>query len=219
MEWIPLFAEQHPLLVYLVAFLGVLLEGDISLLIFGALSKEGLMDFPLLVLVSFTAAFIHDLIFWRFGWKIASLEKKKYLFFNLEKPVEFLRNMRLSIGVYIFVSKFAWNFNRVVLISTGCLKFPLKKLMKYTLPADLLWAIFVSSLGYIFADKTQIFRQTLGTAAILSLALVVAFALFEIYLKKIFQKMMHGQTNNLSRLINGNRRNGDEKSEKKGLEK
>lgn len=188
MDWFIAFNDAHPYLFYLVAFVGMFIEGDIMLLILGALSKEKYVSFTGMFLVAFVATMVHDIIFWKIGKKLGKLKKKKYLYFDITTFTSFLQKMSKHAGLFIIFSKFAWNFNRIVIVALGYISTPLKKLVRYSLVSSMLWPLSYMSIGYIFAEETDIFRQRIEIVGLLVLGIIVLIILFEMYIKKIVFK-------------------------------
>ena len=184
--------HQYQSLIYLIVFAAVIIEGDISLLLFGVLARERIINYLWLLPVAITAAVVHDLIFWKIGRRLSKIKRKKYLFFDFDKAGNFLDKIKSNIGIYIILSKFAWNFNRVVIVSSGYLMIPIKKFLKYSVPSAFLWVVSLTSLGYAFADQTRIFHKRIGEAAFLVVLVVVIMIVFEIYLKEILRKYFFG---------------------------
>jgi membrane protein DedA with SNARE-associated domain len=180
------FSETHRILSYIIISLGVLVEGEIVLLLAGVLSHRGYLDIFDAIFIAFLAAIVHDLIYWLIGKKLAESNKKKVLFIDLEKIKGFLEKSGNGNGLYIFISKFAWNFNRIALIASGFIKTPLKELLKYSLPACLVWAITFVSLGYVFAFETDIFKKDIKTAGIL----ISGFIIFVVILENLLRRQI-----------------------------
>ncbi|KKS82526.1 MAG: Dolichyl-phosphate-mannose-protein mannosyltransferase [Candidatus Wolfebacteria bacterium GW2011_GWC1_43_10] len=188
MSWLQTFADNYPHLIYLAMFLAVIIEGDISLLLLGALSRERYVQFWEVYVIAMLAAIIHDFIFWKIGGRLSVFNKKKYLFFNFEKVTLFLDKLRPMVGLFILLSKFAWNLNRVVLVSAGYIGTEFKKFVKYSIPVALVWPLVFLSVGYVFADQTKIFEQKIGVVGLLIAAILIVVAASQLWLKKIFQK-------------------------------
>lgn len=182
------FSETHRLLVYIILFIGILIEGEILLVLAGVLSRNGQLDFFNIVLFAFVAAIIHDLIYWSIGRKISKTQREKFLFFKISKFNYFLERLRDGNGIYIFISKFAWNLNRIILVASGYLKMPIKKLLQYSIPASLIWAITFVALGNIFAEKTEILKQDLKTAAVFISVFILVIIILEGGLRKLLKK-------------------------------
>lgn len=198
MQWLSDLIMGHESITYLIVFVAIFVEGDISLLLFGALSKERVLDFFSVVPVAIVAAVLHDMIFWRIGVRFSKTKRKKYLFFDFDKASELLERIKPTIGIYVLLSKFAWNFSRIIIISSGYIGMRFKKFLKYSVTSVCLWTIAYMSIGYVFADQTNIFRQKIGVAGILVAGVIIIMALFEIYIKKILKKYFFQYYNNSS---------------------
>ncbi len=182
------FSETHRIISYLIIALAILIEGEVVLILAGILSHKGYLDIFNVILFVFAAAIIHDLIYWSIGKKLSASGKKRFLFINLEKIKEFLEKTKINNGFYIFISKFAWNLNRVVLIINGYLKTPVKELLRYSVPASLIWSIVFVSIGYIFALETDFLKKDLKTAAFLLMGFIIIIVVLENLLRKIIEK-------------------------------
>jgi len=166
------------------------IEGDISLLVFGVLARGRLIGFSQAFLVAFVATIIHDILFWKLGGWLAKREKKKYFYFDLDKFVGFMERYRQFTGVFIILSKFAWNFNRIILISLGYIKTPFRKILRYSAITALLWPSLYMTIGYIFADQLDIFKQRLEIVALGIVGVLVFIMVFERYIRKLVDKIL-----------------------------
>lgn len=180
------FSETHRLLSYLIIVLAVLIEGEVVLLLAGVLSRNGYLDIFDVMVIAFAAAIIHDIVYWLIGKRFSKITKKRFLFINFDKIQAFLEKTEVYNGFYIFISKFAWNFNRLVLIASGYLKIPIKRVLYYSVPACFIWTVTFVSLGYIFAYKTNILHKNFETAAIFLTIFIAAV----VFLENIFRKML-----------------------------
>ncbi|MFA6136198.1 MAG: hypothetical protein WC705_02475 [Candidatus Paceibacterota bacterium] len=191
MDWLNSFIDQYSNFAYLIVFLAIIIEGDVSLLLFGALSKEHYVKFWEVYVIAIVAAAIHDIIFWNIGDRIAKSNRTKYLFFDFIKAKAFLERMRPLAGIFIFLSKFAWNLNRVVLVCVGYIRIDFKTFVKYSIPVAILWPLIFLSVGYVFADQTQIFKQKIEIAGLFIIGILVLLVVFELKLKTIFKKYFY----------------------------
>lgn len=178
------FSEAHWIVIYFIIFAGMFIEGEVVLIMAGILVRSGKIDFLDALAVAFLGVIAHDVAYWLLGKKFSDSRRKKFWFINLEKLDPFINRMRRNHNLYIFVSKFAWTMNRLFLISSGYLKMPLKRVMRYSVPAAFIWSTTFISLGYIFAHKTDILKKDIRTIAILFSAFIIVIFLFE----KLFQK-------------------------------
>lgn len=178
------FSETHRILSYLIIFFGIFIEGEVILLLAGVLSHKGFLDISDVIIIASSAVVLHDLLYWSIGRKLLKTNKKRILFVNLEKLRGFLEKLRVGDGLYIFISKFAWSLNRIVLISSGYLKTPVRELLRYSIPAAFVWSITLISLGHVFAFKTGLLKKDIKTAAVLLTIFIVGIILLESLLKK-----------------------------------
>jgi membrane protein DedA with SNARE-associated domain len=190
MELFTAFAETHPFLIYALAFVMMFIEGDISLLLFGALGKEKVIGFSQVFMVAFVATIIHDLLFWKLGGWLARREKKKYLRFDLDKFVGFMDRYKQFTGMFIILSKFAWNFNRIILVSVGYIKIPFRKVLKFSAITALLWPSLYMTVGYIFADQTDLFKQRLEVIALIVVGIIILLMVFERYIRRFVDHIL-----------------------------
>ncbi|MDP3015393.1 MAG: VTT domain-containing protein [bacterium] len=182
------FSETHRIISYLIIALAILIEGEVVLILAGILSHKGHLDIFNVILFAFAAAVIHDLIYWSIGKKLSASGKKKFLFINLEKIKGFLEKTKINNGLYVFISKFTWNLNRIMLITNGYLKMPIKELLRYSIPACLIWSITFVSIGYVFAFETDVLKKDIKTAALLLMSFIIIIVILENILRKIVEK-------------------------------
>lgn len=182
------FFESFHYLSYIIIFVAILVEGEISLLLAGILTHGGYFNLYAILIVSFIATTLHDTIYWFIGKWLLKSRKKKFFFINLEKTNVFLERVKINGGLYIFISKFAYGFNRIILSVSGYIGFPFKKLLRYSLPADFIWTIGLILMGYMFADKTEIIKKDIKIAALFITVLIIATILFEMFIQRIIKK-------------------------------
>lgn len=186
-SFLTLFFENHRFISYLIIFVSMFIEGEIVLLLAGVLSHKGYLNIFDVVLVAFIGAIFHDLMYWSIGEKLSRTNKSKFLFINLEKVKEFLGRLRISNGFYIFISKFAWGLNRIILVANGYMKMPINKLLRYSIPACFIWSIVLVSLGSIFAFETDILKKDFKTAALFLMGFIIIIITLENLLRKILK--------------------------------
>jgi membrane protein DedA with SNARE-associated domain len=182
------FVHTYPHLFYLAAFAAMFIEGDLALLLFGVLAKGHYARFSFLFVVACLATLVHDYLFWKIGSRLAKYNKHKYLYFDLGKFTRSMERFKPYTGPIVFLSKFIWNFNRIILVSVGYLGIPYRKIFKFSLGAAVVWPLAYMSIGYVFADKIDIFRQRIETAAIALAVVIGLVVLFELYVRKFVMR-------------------------------
>jgi membrane protein DedA with SNARE-associated domain len=182
------FIQNYQLIAYVIVFIAVLIEGDISLLVFGALSRERVLDFSSTILIGILASVLHDIIFWNIGRKVVKKGLEKLPFLNTDQTKSVIQKISPSIEFYVLFSKFAWNFSRIIITLSGYVEMKFKKFLKYSLASSFLWVVSYMSLGYVFADQTNIFKQKAHIAGIMISGVILLIILFETYIKRTIKK-------------------------------
>lgn len=189
------FSEVHRMLTYVAIFFGMFIEGEIILILAGILVRAGNIEFFDTFLVAFIAVILHDIFYWFIGVRLSKTTKTKFLFFNLEKIKSFLNKIQKLDYYHVFISKFGFSINRFVLIASGYLKMPFKKLISNSIPADFIWTILFISLGFMFAEGTAILKKDLKIFAILITIFLVAVIFIEKWIQRVIKKQSHIDNN------------------------
>lgn len=184
------FLATYNILLYSTIFFGMFIEGTLNLLLFGALSHSSALNFWIIFIVAIFSELIHDSIFWYVGYKIGCVQKRKK-YKKLEKIYYFLQKTQTYFGIYVFISKFIWNFNRITVISAGYSGMKYKKFMKISITSSILWILSLLSIGYVFADQTNIFKQKLWIVGVSFAGVFICIILIEDILKHTIEKYMN----------------------------
>jgi len=188
MEWFYQFLETYHLITYGVAAIGAFVEGPITLLLFGALAKARYLSLSLMFFAGCIGSVAHDITFWWIGRKLRALGKTRYLWMRFDKLSSVIKKIEPSMGLYVFLSKFAWNFNRVTLVAAGYVGLSLKRLLTYSIPAIVVWALSLVSIGYVFADQTGIFQQHIVVAGLAMSGIIVSMVALQLGLRHVFKR-------------------------------
>lgn len=187
------FSETHRVLAYLILFFITILEGEIVLLLAGILSYKGYLNISNVITIAFAAAILHDLFYWSIGRRFSKTNRKKIFFIDLEKIRGALEKLKDRNGLYIFISKFAWSLNRLILITSGFTKIPVKEFLRYSVPACFVWTVTLVSIGYVFASETNVLRQDIKTALVLFAIFLTAVILFENLIRRTIKRIMENR--------------------------
>ncbi len=135
-------------------FFGFFLPGDSLLFTAGLLSSQGLVNFPLLLILSFAAAVLGDNVGYWFGHKVGKklfekedslLFKRKYL---LEAEAFYEKNGAKTIVMARFVP-FVRTFAPIV---AGAAQMHYTTFMTYNLVGGFIWAVGLSTLGFFLGN-------------------------------------------------------------------
>lgn len=180
------FIEHHRILMYVILFLGMFIEGEMILIFAGVLVRSRNIHYFDTIAIAFVAVLLHDIGYWYIGKRLAMVKKEKVFGIDLKKAEKLFAKLKEREGLYIFTSKFAWGMNRFVLISSGYFQTKLKKLIKYSIGAAVIWTTTLVSLGYIFAEQTAILKKDVRMVALGFAALFLVVFYVEHMLKKMF---------------------------------
>lgn len=184
-------STAHRLTTYGIIFGGMFIEGEIILLLSGVLIKAGAIRFFYTLIITFIAVALHDIAYWYIGKKLFQFHQTKFLWFKIDKFLPLLHKIKKREGFYVFVSKFIWNTNRFVLISLGYLNTPLEKFLKYSLAAAFFWPLTLISLGFMFAEQTELLRQNLKIATVSVIIFVAAIMILGEISRRFFRTLIN----------------------------
>lgn len=176
---------------YSLVFLGMTLEGDMILFTIGFLTQQGLLDVPYVFLFAVAGAVAGDVAWYWLGSKL----KTPYRLFSLIRrwidraspPLdEHLVNRTMHT---IFVSKFVYGFNHLILMRAGMLRLRLKSFIKANIIATIFWVLVVGGLGYLSGASFILIRRYLRFAEIaLLIGLAIFFTLWHFVITKRLEK-------------------------------
>lgn len=191
MDWLHLLVANFPLLAYGAVLIAIIFEGEISILLFGILSREGYLFLPTVFMFCFLGAVLHDFLFWKIGSFLSSHHRIRFLCFNIDKLAQLLRARERSLPLLACLSKFAWNFNKPMLLAAGYICIPYRRIVLPSIMVSFLWAAFFLFLGYMFADQTELFRSRIKGAGIFITAVLILVLVFESYLYNLVSRYLN----------------------------
>jgi membrane protein DedA with SNARE-associated domain len=168
-------------------FLGVVLEGDATMILAGVSSHLKLLSFIGVVLVGVVAAWIGDTI-WYMAGRFAGhyLNKKGYL----ESPSKKMQAFTRKFGIWsIFASRFVYGTRIATMAFWGYHRY---SFVKYTIVEFLgccMWAILLAGLGYSFSKSAEILIGQIRNLEIWLLisvmtAIIIVFLVHAFFKKK-----------------------------------
>lgn len=168
-------AENWRILVYLVIFLGMVLEGEIILFSAFFLVHQGNLDFFDVLAIAYIGVIIGDILWYRFGNFFLKT------FPHLEKYVSKLtgyldneldKNPRRTI----FLSKFIFGTHRATLIRAGARKIPFNSFLSGDIVASLCWIAAVAVFAYVTSFSLTLFKHYVRFIEISLLIGIVVFS-------------------------------------------
>jgi membrane protein DedA with SNARE-associated domain len=86
------------------------------------------------------------------------------------------------------ISKFIYGFHRAVLIRSGMLKIGLKKFVKASIPATLIWLSIIGTLGFIFSASLGVLKYYLKYGELVLLLIILIFFVADYFVSKRLAK-------------------------------
>ncbi len=134
---------------YPALFLGVFLEGETVLVLAGFLVHRGYMDLPLVVIVSFFAAFLYTQFFFLLGRRGESS-------FIEQKPARQLRAkhirtlLEIHSNLFLIGFRFLYGLRTITPFVIGISGFSPKRFMTLNALGTIAWAFAYGVIGYLF---------------------------------------------------------------------
>lgn len=135
---------------YAIVVAGALLEGELVLILAGAAAYHQYMSLPLVMLISFLGALLHDnLLFFigrRFGTKLLNRESKWHN--RINRVVSLIQKYD---RYFIMSFRFIYGIRTLTPIVVGAGPIAFKRYFSLVAISAAVWAIIVSYAGYSFA--------------------------------------------------------------------
>lgn len=177
-----------PLLIYLVIFLGMVVEGEVVLLAAVFAAYTGYLNFSYVLVVSFVGMMFGDILWYWIGPHFERLlipQKIKQTILPLIDAQLKKRPM-----VIIFVAKYIYFFHRIALVRIKPSGIPFLKFFSIDLVAIVTWIVTSTILGVTFAASFDLLRHYVRFAEIALLVGLVVILTAEHYIGKYFRKKL-----------------------------
>lgn len=147
------FAASHAEIIYILIILGVIIEGEIAVIIAGILAHLGSINIYLAFLATFAGGGIKSVIGYSLGYYLQKNHSDKRIVSKTENRINyFLPNFIKKPFLSLFLSRFLiLGIYWFALIFAGYRKIDIKTFIKAEISSLLVWAITMLSLGYFFS--------------------------------------------------------------------
>lgn len=171
---------------YLILFIGILVEGDISLFASGYLASLGIFQKELVLFLAILAAAIADLFCYFFGRNIDLFPEK------INKGVaklagRFDQALKEKTFLTIFFGKFFYGFHFLLLVRAGTLQIPFRKFIRVDGFSAILWILIIFSFGFFSGASFFVIKDYIKFSEIgILIGIIIFFSirkLFSHYLK------------------------------------
>lgn len=172
---------------YLLAFAGMVIEGEAVLFATAFLTHQGYFHWQASVPIVLGGLALGDVAwFWlgtRLGINNSFLARRVIA---LTDP--FLERLRAHPRRTIFVSKFTYGFNHVLIMRAAMTGLDARSFLKADVVATLVWIAAIGSLGYFTSNVILTVRRYLRVAEVALVAGLVVFLLFWKMLSAVFKR-------------------------------
>lgn len=174
------FVYEHRFWGYFILFVGMVLEGEVFLIVSAMLARLHAFDFGDVLWVSFAGIMLGDVLWYGFGILLLRFDKHPFLAETAEKTVlMFFPNFRRKPFQSIFFSKFIYGVNHASLVFSGIQRLKFSLFMKAELVASFMWVALYSVAGYMFGYAALAITHKIERFTMLAVAFVVGFVLLE----------------------------------------
>lgn len=180
--------ENHQILVYLVIYFGLLFEGEFFLISAGILMHLGALNPLLTVLFVFAGGLSKTFVGYALGEFLYRKFNHNRFFKYIQKRVYgVLPRFKTHPFWSIFISKFIFGANNIVIVFSGYEKIDYKKFLKAEILALAVWAPLLLLLGYFFSYTALHVSRDVWRFLTIVFALFVMFVLFDKLVSWIYE--------------------------------
>jgi len=172
--------EHHQTLVYSLIFLGLIFEGEFTLISAGILIHLGALDLPITLFLVLIGSLIKTFYCYYLGKLIHKKWSHKKFLKYLEKRVNyFLPHFQQRPFWSIFISKFIMWMNFSVLVFSGYSKINFKTYLKAEILAIIVWAPLLLILGNFFSFTALHISREIWKFSLVILLFIIGFILLD----------------------------------------
>jgi membrane protein DedA with SNARE-associated domain len=159
-------------------FFGVMIEGDLTLLLAGVLAHHGLFGFSEALLTSMAGGVIGDSISYLIGYTGKERIKNSH-FYQRTQPQ--LQRLSARFGVYsVFLVKYIYGLRTASAIFWGFAHMRFGRFAPLTLASCAAWALILIGLGYSFSGAIEVMIgrvQRIGIVLLVAVLVAVGLTL------------------------------------------
>ncbi len=135
-------------------FFGFFLPGDSLLFTAGVLASQGLINYPLLLLITFLAATLGDNVGYWFGQKVGVklFEREDSRFFKKHHLLDAQKFYDKHGSKTIVLARFVPFVRTFAPIVAGAAKMPYSTFLLFNILGGLLWAVGIATLGFFLGN-------------------------------------------------------------------
>jgi len=145
-------------LIYLLIFIGLILEGDAVLFAAFYLAQQGHLELEILIPVVFAGALTSDILWYKFG---SFLEKKSAFVRKqaerISRPID--RHLRKRPLSTIFISQFVFGLYHATIMRAGAIKVRFWPYFKTVFLSSIVWISLIGGLAYFSSASITLLKK------------------------------------------------------------
>lgn len=141
-------------LAYLAVFIGMVVEGEVTLFTALYLGTIGFFNFQYLGMVLVLGIFAGDFLWYRLGIFVARHPWLSLLHDKIESNARILDEQLEARPIHtLFISKFTYGLNRIALMRAGATRIPLTTFLEADIMAVVVWLSLVGGIGFLLSKS------------------------------------------------------------------
>lgn len=183
------FIEIHAIIVYLVIFLGVLIEGEIVVIFAGIFSYLGSINIFVALISVILGGFTKSVLGYTVGYYLYTHHSQKPFMNKIERRISyFLPRFKERPFWSIFASRFfILGIGWFTLIYSGFKNIPLKIYVKAESYSLAVWSVGILSLGFFFGYTALAISRDIRHVLVIILVFFISFFVLEKVIAFIFE--------------------------------
>lgn len=172
--------ENHQTLAYLLIFIGLIFEGEFTLISAGILINLGALNLPIALLVIFGGSLVKTFYCYHLGKLLFKKWSHTKFLKYIDRRVHYLLPRFEQKPFWsIFFSKFIIWLNFSVIVFSGFKNINWKTYLKAEILSTIIWAPALLILGYFFSYTAFHISGEIWSFTLIVLLLFLAFVLFD----------------------------------------
>lgn len=183
------FVQDHRTWGYVLLFFGMVLEGEVFLILSAMLARLGAFSFGEVLWVALAGVMVGDVFWYGVGIVLARLDGRVPLAKTAERSVlMFFPNFRKKPFFSILFSKFIYGVNHAALVFSGIIRLDFALFLRAEFIASFVWVAIYGAAGYMFGHAALAVTHKVTRFALLALAFVVGFILLERWITNYYAR-------------------------------
>ena len=172
---------------YLIAFLGMVIEGDAVIFLFGFLTQLRFFNPIMIFLFLITGAVLGDAAWYWLGSHFHRLPSFVIRWIERVAP-PFDNHLQNRTFRTLFISKFTYGLHHAFFVRAGMLRLPLRRLFRVDILASIPWILIVGTLGYFSGASFIYVKHLVKFVEVLFVLGIAGFLVLAHYVGNYYKK-------------------------------